>query len=70
MSHTPEEQLWGHKEIGAFTNFCAAHVKNKIVKEPDFPKPFFVTSDARRNPRWLASEVVAWARKRAAKATD
>ena len=52
------EEIWSASQCAAYTGYSKAHFKNKISKLPDFPK------SVRWLPRWVRSEVVAWAIKR------
>lgn len=53
------DELWTVKDIAAFGKWAATYVSNSIVFLPGFPRPVRITENAK--PRWIASQVKAWA---------
>ncbi|ARP88617.1 helix-turn-helix transcriptional regulator [Bordetella genomosp. 9] len=51
-----EHEFITHKEIAERLHLNAAHVRDRLTKRPDFPRPF-VFGGARR---WKAQEVDLW----------
>ncbi len=60
-SSTDIEPLWGLAEVCAFIGKSRNAVRDLIDSEPDVPLPVI----GGRQPRWLAEQWTAWARKRA-----
>ena len=48
--------LVGTKEIAHMLGVCQAHVTNRIVKRPDFPKP--VVNLSQRLRKWRREDVL------------
>lgn len=57
---------WNTSTIADRLGFTRKYVEERIVSHPTFPVPLEITDGGR--PRWIASEVIAWAeaRRRAA----
>jgi predicted DNA-binding transcriptional regulator AlpA len=52
-----QNQLWSVRTIAKYMDMSEHTIRNCITKRPDFPER--VSSNG--NPRWKASEVIAWA---------
>lgn len=56
----PADSRWLDAEgVGAMLGFAPRYVLESLSRRSDFPKPLRV--DGTGHPRWLASEVSAWA---------
>lgn len=50
-------KLWSAQDIAEYASYGLTQV-NKIVSQPDFPKPIRVFD--RAHPRWVAGDVMGW----------
>lgn len=55
-------ELWDTTTIAERLKYTRRYVEEKIVARPDFPQPIRLFETAK--PRWVASEVIAWAEAR------
>ena len=59
-----ERRLWSIATIAEYCELSASHVAQKIVCQPDFPKPIRILGTGK--PRWKAGEVMQWFERQAA----
>lgn len=60
-----EIDLWSGTEIGAYLKVGSRQVLERYAPLPDFPKAIRLPTGegGKGQPRWKASEVIAWAEK-------
>lgn len=58
------DELWGYDEIAAWSKHERNYVVNVITQQEDFPKPVRVSPSTKGHPRYFASDVIAWGRRR------
>ena len=56
--------IWDVATIAAYMKTSYRNVREKIIKQPSFPKQVNLLEEGRSHPRFLAREVIAWAEKR------
>ena len=53
--------LWTITDIAGYLNMSIRHVQDRIVNQPNFPRPIRIpTMQGRANPRWKKHEVIEW----------
>lgn len=60
LSKAPE--LWDHEQIAAWIHMDPDAVRDRITKQPGFPKPFAPSGTKQGKKLWFMADVVEWAR--------
>ena len=55
-----DETRWGIVEIAKYYGWTPKHVRDRIIKRPDFPTP--VAAPSPRRKFWRAEDVQRWAK--------
>lgn len=59
-----ERRLWSIATIALYAELSHSHVAQKVVCQPDFPKPIRILGTGK--PRWKAGDVMQWFERQAA----
>lgn len=54
-----ERRLWTIADVADYVAMSKSHTAQKVVVQPDFPKPVRVLENG--HPRWVSTEVMEWA---------
>ncbi|VVE53330.1 helix-turn-helix domain-containing protein [Pandoraea anhela] len=55
------DRLWSIEEISEWMLLPASAVKQRVISQPGFPRPFRPGGSAHSQSRWFAGEVIKWA---------
>lgn len=56
------DRLWGADEIAEWMRLSPSTIKQRVICQPGFPKPFQPGGLEHSQSRWFASEIIKWAR--------
>lgn len=58
-----DDQLWDNADIARYLKRTPKVVREGITPQPSFPKAIRLPSKGKARPLYIASEVIAWAKK-------
>ncbi|VVE77367.1 helix-turn-helix transcriptional regulator [Pandoraea sputorum] len=56
-----KDKLWSAEEIAGWMLLSASTVKQRVISQPGFPRPFQPGGLEHSQSRWFAEEVIRWA---------
>ncbi|MBN9093920.1 helix-turn-helix transcriptional regulator [Pandoraea pnomenusa] len=56
-----KDRLWSAEEIAGWMLLSASTVKQRVISQPGFPRPFQPGGLEHSQSRWFAGEVIRWA---------